>query len=311
MKALVVGGAGFVGKFLIEALVRVGVETHATTLPNVPIFVSDDVVTHYLDITAPDEIEQLLCEIKPDVIYHLAAQSSVRISWEKPRLTAEVNAVGAVNLFEGIRRVCPSARTLIIGSSEEYGKINYDEAVKENAIPQPGNPYALTKFFQERLAKLYADAYGLNFIMTRSFNHFGPYQSEQFVVADFCSQVAAIENGEKEPIIRVGNLDAYRDFTDVRDVVEAYLILSEKGERGEVYNVGSGECLRIRDILELILSLSTKKIKVEIDKQKFRPTDVPRIRADVSKLMELGWKPKIPVRETIKDTLSFYRGKQR
>ncbi len=307
MRALVVGGAGFVGKYLIEALACGGYETHATTLPDVPVSVPCGVSVHSLDITDPDATEQLLSDLKPDKIFHLAAQSSVRLSWEKPRLTAEVNAVGAVNLFEGIRKACPSAKTVVVGSGEEYGRIDYEAPVKETETPQPTNIYALTKLFQERLAKLYAEAYGLDFVMTRSFNHFGPYQTEQYVVADFCSQVAAIESGEREPVICVGNLDACRDFTDVRDVVRAYLLLAEKGERGEVYNVGSGTCLRIGDILGLILSLSSEKIEVRIDGRKFRPIDVPKIRADVTKLKALGWAPQIPVRETIENTLEFYR----
>lgn len=307
MRALVVGGAGFVGNYLNEALLKKGFETYTTLLPGLKAEVPEGVRTYFSDITEPEETERLLRELKPDFIFHLAAQSSVRLSWEQPRLTTEVNAVGAVNLFEGIRKACPAAKTLVVGSSEEYGAIGYTEPVRETEPPQPTNLYALTKLFQERLAKLYADAYGLHFVMTRSFNHFGPRQSRQFVVADFCSQVAAIERGEREPVISVGNLDAYRDFTDVRDVVRAYLLLAERGERGEIYNVGSGSCLRIRDILELVLSLSEREIEVKIDEKKFRPIDVPRICADADKLKALGWEPQIPVRETIRDTLDFYR----
>lgn len=310
MRALVVGGAGFVGKYLIEALVRSGAETHTTGLPGIPFSVKDGVTVHGLDITDPAETERLLQELRPDRVFHLAAQSSVALSWERPRLTTEVNAVGAVNLFEGIRKACPAAKTVVVGSGEEYGKIDYETPVRETEPPRPSNLYALTKLFQERLAALYAEAYGLDFVMTRSFNHFGPHQTEQFVVADFCSQVAAIERGEREPVIRVGNLDAYRDFTDVRDVVRAYLLLAEKGKRGEVYNVGRGVCLRIGDILELILSLSAAKIEVRIDERKFRPIDVPKIRADVTKLKALGWEPQIPVRETIENTLDFYRRRE-
>lgn len=307
MRALVVGGAGFVGNYLIEALVRSGYETHATTLSGVPIMAQDGVTAYDLNITDPEKTEDLLKKLRPDLVFHLAAQSSVRLSWEKPHLTTEVNAVGAANLFEGIRKACPRARTLVVGSGEEYGRIDYEAPVRETQVPRPSNLYALTKLFQERLAKLYTEAYGLHFVMTRSFNHFGPRQTKQFVVADFCSQVASIERGEREPVICVGNLDAYRDFTDVRDVVRAYLLLAEKGEKGEVYNVGSGTCLRIGDILELILSLSSEKIEVKVDERKFRPIDVPKICADVSKLKALGFEPRIPLRETIENTLDYYR----
>lgn len=307
MRALVVGGAGFVGRYLTGALAARGFETHATTLSDVRLPPQEGVAEHVLDITEPQEVRRLLRDLRPDRIFHLAAQSSVRLSWEQPRLTAEVNALGAVNLFEAVKEECPSARVLVVGSGEEYGNADYSVPVRESVPAAPRNVYALTKLFQEQLAGLYAEAYGLSFVATRSFNHFGPYQSTQFVVADFCSQAAAIEKNLREPVIRVGNLAAYRDFTDVRDVVEAYLLLAEKGERGEVYNVGSGKCLSIGEILGIVLSLCARKIEVRVDESKFRPIDVPRICADVTKIKALGWEPKIPVRQTVSDTLDHFR----
>ena len=163
---------------------------------------------------------------------------------------------------------------------------------------------------QNAFGKLYAKAYGMHIISTRSFNHIGPNQAPLFVVADFCKQVAEIEKGLREPVIRVGNLSAKRDFTDVRDVVRAYSLLAQKGEAGETYNVGQGKSYVIQGILDMILSLSNKKITVEIDPAKLRPVDVPEIRADISKLAAAtGWKPEIALENTISETLNYWRGK--
>lgn len=305
MNALIVGGAGFVGSYLTEALLAVGENVSATKLPNESI--AYPVQVYNLNLEDRGAVRKILEEVRPDVIYHLAAQSSVKLSWQDPSLTTRINALGSVHLFEGIRAVCPKARTLVIGSSEEYGSAA-GEKVSETDALCPKNVYALTKYFQEELARLYCEAYGMDLVLTRSFNHFGPRQSVNFVVADFCAQVARIEAGGQEPVIKVGNLDVYRDFTDVRDVVSAYLLLAERGARGEVYNVGSGNCISIRDILTLLLSFAKKEIRIETDPQKFRPTEIPRIGADIGKLSRLGWRPQYSLKETVFDTLQSFRG---
>lgn len=306
MRALIVGAAGFVGGYLIEALQTEKYEITATKLKHEKI--NAEVKAVDLDLSDFSAVCGLLEETKPNVIFHLAAQSSVKISWDKPQLTANVNIIGAINLFEAVRVHCPDAKVIVIGSSEEYGDIDYNSAVKEAVTPEPKNIYALTKYAQEKLAKIYVDAYGLHFVMTRSFNHIGSGQSAQFVVADFCSQVARIERGEQEPVIKVGNLNSFRDFSDVRDVVRAYILLAKKGVDGEVYNVGNGNSIKISDILETVISLSETKIEVVVDKQKFRPIDVPRIQADISKMRGLGWEPSIPIKQSVSETLDFYRG---
>ena len=305
MKSLIVGAGGFVGGYLIEELLSQNNEVYATKLKNE--VVPYDVKVIDLDITSPVEVESVLKEICPDVIYHLAAQSSVKISWAKPTFTANVNILGAINLFEGVKNICPNAKVVVIGSAEEYGEVDYNDKVSETTLPNPKNIYAVTKLTQEQIAKIYVSAYDLHIVMTRSFNHIGARQGEQFVVADFCSQVAKIENNLQEPIIRVGNLSAKRDFTDVIDVVKAYTILATKGIDGEVYNVGSGKAISIKDILDLILSMSKQKIEVVVDQNKFRPIDVPVIEADISKIKELGFIPTIKIEETIKNTLRYFR----
>ena len=307
--ALIIGGAGFVGSYLAEYLHDTcGYFVNSTKLEHETLQ-SPYGEVYNLDILNQKEIENLLEEMKPDCIFHLAAQSSVALSWKKPQLTVDINVKGVVNLLEALRNISYPGRVLLIGSGEEYGVIKEGECpITEENVLRPGNIYAATKACQNLLGSIYAKAYQLNIIMVRAFNHVGPNQIPQFVVADFCSQVAAIEKGEKPPEIHVGNLSAKRDFTDVRDVVAAYAALIEKGKSGEIYNVGSGKAIAIEDILNQILSFTKEEIKVIIEKEKFRPVDVPIIEADITKLVEdTGWERKIPLKQTLQETLDYWR----
>lgn len=306
MKCLVIGAAGFVGGYLIDELKSQNYEVYATKLAHETVLNTNAEVID-LDITKPNAVQEIIEKINPEVIFHLAAQSSVKISWEKPALTANINIIGAINIFESVKNFNKNIKIIVIGSSEEYGKIDYSEPVTEDTNTNPSNIYAITKLTQEQIAKTYVSAYGMDIVMTRSFNHIGAKQLPNFVVADFCNQVARIEKGLQEPIIRVGNLSASRDFTNVKDVVSAYVILAKNGVAGEIYNVGSGEPVKIEDILNIILSYSSAKIKVEIDSSKFRPIDVPVICADVKKLQSLGWKRKISLSNSIEEVLNYYR----
>ncbi len=262
-----------------------------------------------LDILDKEAIVSLLFEIRPDYIFHLAAQSSVGLAWKNPCLTIDVNIKGSVNVMDAVRELYYKPRVILIGSGEEYGHINEGETpIKEGNMIRPGNIYAATKVCQNMIGNIYAQAYDMELMMVRAFNHIGPTQAPAFVVADFCKQVAEIEEAIREPVIYVGNLEAKRDFTDVRDVVRAYAMLIEKGNPGETYNVGSGHAVSIREILELIISLSSQDIRVEIDSNKLRPIDVPIIEADVTKLRNLtGWEPEITLEQTIKETLNYWR----
>ena len=306
MRSLIIGAAGFVGYYLAIELLNNGDEVYCTKLNHEKIDNSKAKVVD-LDICDAMAVKTVLAEVKPDAIYHLAAQSSVALSWKRPALTAQINIVGTINVLEAAREIVPEARILLVGSSEEYGPINLDRQIKEDDISNPKNIYALTKLSVEHLGKMYAQAYKMNIFMTRSFNHIGPRQIPQFVVADFASQVAKIEAGEQEPIIRVGNLESYRDFTDVRDIVCAYRIIVNKSQAGEVYNVGSGHAIKIRDILDLLLSESKVKISVEIDKSRFRPIDIKKIEANVSKIESLGWTRRYAIKDTIIDVLNYFR----
>lgn len=305
--SLVIGAAGFVGGYLTERLMALGDEVFATKLPSEEIHKPCNI--RNLDILDSDAVFRLIGEVKPDRIFHLAAQSSVAVSWEKPALTAQINVVGTINVLEAVRKAAPQAVVLLIGSSEEYGRVSSPNSViSENQPLNPANIYAVTKAAQNNIGEIYHSAYCMNIISTRAFNHFGPGQLPQFVVSDFCRQTAEIEKGMRKPEISVGNLSARRDFTDVRDIVRAYAMLAEKGKYGQTYNVGSGKAVEIRSILELILSLSSARITVRNDPSRMRPSDVPEIRADISRIVsDIGWKPQIDIRDTVSDTLDYWR----
>lgn len=310
---LLIGAAGFVGNHLIDYILKNRGDWRVTATKMPAEKIEKQVAVRDLDITIPAQIEALLAETKPDYIFHLAAQSSVALSWKNPKLTISINIIGAVNLLDSIRKLEKQPRVLLIGSGEEYGHVKESEIpIIEDNNTRPGNIYAVTKVCQNMIGRLYAEAYGLQIMSTRSFNHTGPNQAPQFVVADFCRQIADIEAGRQEPVIRVGNLSAKRDFTDVRDVVRAYCLLMEKGQAGETYNVGSGYAVKIEEILSRILKLSKKHITVQTDAAKLRPVDVPVIEADISKLKACtGWEPEISLDTTIAETLEWYRRKSR
>ena len=307
-KGLVIGAAGFVGSYLIEEMYSCGIDSYATKLPHERLE-HERAKVYDLDILSKEAIVTLLLEIRPDYIFHLAAQSSVGLSWKNPGLTVDVNIKGSINVMDAVRELYYKPRVLLIGSGEEYGHIRPGETpIREDNLLRPGNIYAATKACQNMIGSIYAQAYDMQMMMVRSFNHIGPGQAPMFVVSDFCKQVAEIEKGLREPVMYVGNLAAKRDFTDVRDVVKAYVGLIQQGVPGETYNMGSGHAVEIRKILDMIISLSEKEIRVEIDPNKIRPVDVPSIEADITKIHELtGWKPQIELNQTIRDTLDYWR----
>jgi GDP-4-dehydro-6-deoxy-D-mannose reductase len=309
MKALIIGGGGFVGPYLVKELVEnQGMEVDVTktekeelNLPNASV--------HNLDILDIAQISELLNRLKPDYIFHLAAQSSVAYSWKNPGLTIDVNIKGCANLLDAVKNLDYKPRVLLIGSGEEYGHIRDGECpIVEDNVLRPGNIYAATKSCQNMLGRIYAQGYGLDIMMVRAFNHIGPNQTPTFVVADFCKQVADIEKGLAEPIIYVGNLSAKRDFTDVRDVVRAYGLLVQGGVSGETYNVGTGHAIAIQEILDMIISMSSAKISVRVDENKLRPVDVPIIEPDITKIKNtVGWTPRIKLETTLQETLNYWR----
>ena len=311
MKALIIGAAGFVGKYLIEHLTSLNWNITATRLPNETI--SSEVEWLELDILDYDAISSVLRFVKPDCLFHLAAQSSVALSWKKPSFTVDVNIKGVIHLLEAARLLSNIPRILLIGSGEEYGYVlPSDLPIREDTKLKPGNIYAITKAAQGMLGQMYARAYGINIIIARAFNHIGPGQPDAFVVSNFCRQVAEMEAGVKQPVLYTGDISAKRDFTDVHDVVRAYVLLIQRGIAGEIYNVGSGRAISIKDILDIILSYAKIQISIEKDSSRLRPAETPIVKADITRLENAtGWRPEIPIERTIKDTLEYWREKVR
>lgn len=312
MKALIIGAAGFVGGHLIKHLAcDCGFEVYATKLPHEKLE-TENASVQDLDILDINAVTELLEKTKPDQIYHLAAQSSVKLSWDRPQLTADINIKGTINVLEAVRGLDYSPGILLVGSGEEYGWLQPEEIpVKEDTLLRAGNIYAATKACQGMLGEIYARAYNMNIIMVRAFNHIGPGQADIFVISDFCRQVVQAELGKKEPVLSVGNLAAERDFTDVRDIVRAYSSLMKSGRSGQTYNVGSGKARSIQSMLDMILERSSVRIEVKQDSARMRPSDVPTIAADITRIKnDTGWQPELPLGDTIDDIMEYWRKKE-
>lgn len=254
-------------------------------------------------------LRKSLAEIKPDRIFHLAAQSFVPFSWKCPAETFAINAIGQINLFEAILSLGLSPKIQVAGSSEEYGLVNSDEVPMREENPlRPLSPYAVSKVAQDFLAWQYFKSYGLRTVRTRGFNHTGPRRGEVFICSNFAKQIAEIEKKKREPVIFVGNLEAKRDFTDVRDTVRAYWLSLEKGEEGEVYNIGKGKTCSMKEVLDILLSKSKVHVKIEVDSKRLRPSDVPVLLSDCTRFRKLtGWEPKIPFSQSLQDLLDYWR----
>jgi len=315
MRVLITGITGFAGSHLAEYILNhhPDVEVYGTVrwrsrMENI-CHIENRVELFEADLKDIVSLQSCLAHVKPDRIFHLAAQSFVPTSWKCPAETFAINAIGQVNLFEAVRSLNLSPRIHVAGSSEEYGQVNADEVpMKETNPLRPLSPYAVSKVAQDLLGYQYFRSYGMHIVRTRGFNHTGPRRGEVFVTSTFAKQIAEIEAGKREPIIHVGNLEAKRDFTDVRDMVEAYWLTLEKGEDGEVYNIGSGVARSMKEVLETLLSLSKVNVRVEVDARRLRPSDVPILVSDSSKFVKLtGWKPKIPFVQTMGDLLDYWR----
>jgi GDP-4-dehydro-6-deoxy-D-mannose reductase len=303
MSALITGSSGFVGQHLATELC-----SHDYTVYEMDI-VGDD-VSAYVDILDSRAVVEHISTIKPDRIYHLAAQPSVPISWKHPQKTFELNVIGTLNILEAMRNTAGSCRIIIVGSSDQYGVTGAEESISEDRAMQPRNPYAASKTAQEEIARVYAEAYSLDICYTHSFNHSGPGQKPGFLIPDLCKGIVQIERGEIDSL-KHGNLEAVRDFTDVRDVVRAYRLIGERGISGEVYNVGSGTGRKAQEILDILLGMAEIEIPVRQDSGRIRASDTPILTCDNSKLRKhTGWAPEIPIEETLKDTLDYYRSLQ-
>lgn len=317
MRVLITGITGFAGSHLVEYLLAEvpGVEIYGTKrwrsrMENIE-HLDGKVQLRECDLRDAAAVQSVVTEIRPDYIFHLAAQSYVPASWRAPSETLTTNLLGQTNIFEAVRVLELDPVIQIAGSSEEYGLVLPDEVpIKETNPLRPLSPYAVSKVAQDLLAYQYFRSYGLKTIRTRGFNHTGPRRGEVFVTSNFAKQIASIEAGLREPVIRVGNLDAQRDFTDVRDMVRAYWLAVTKATPGEVYNLASGSAVTIRELLDRLLALSDTKVEVQVDPDRLRPSDVEILLGDYSKFRsDTGWEPSIPLEQTLKDTLDFWRQK--
>ncbi len=319
MRILITGADGFVGGHLVSFLVGMEPQEDLRILglglaAGLAGPVSERCSYACCDIRDAEAVHTRVREFQPDYVFHLAAQSSVARSWEDRELTYEIALRGQDGLLaaltELVRDGTADPVAVVACSAEEYGPVAPHELpIGEGHSLNPVNPYAFSKVIQDYLALLYFQAYGLKTIRTRAFNQTGPGQSPVFVVSDFAKQVAEIEAGLREPVMRVGNLEARRDFSDVRDLASAYWLAAVKGEPGEVYNVCSGCAYSVKEILDMILSSSSAGVRVETDPSRLRPMDIPELRGDNSRLRgTTGWQPEIPMEQTVKDVLDYWRG---
>lgn len=312
MQALITGAGGFVGGHLCAYLLaHTGWELLGTVYPNPVESQPQDkrLRLEFANLCDPDVVQSLVAEIQPDYIFHLAAQAFVPTSLADPWDTLQNNIRSELNLLEAVRRSGREVRVLVVGSNEEYGAPQPGELPQTESSPlRPNNPYAVSKVAQDFLGLEYHLAYGIPVVRVRPFNHTGPGQSPRFVVPAFARQIARIEAGQQETVMQVGNLDAARDFSDVRDIVRAYHLAATQGEAGEVYNLASGQAQSIRGLLDTLLSYSQADIRVERDPARYRPVDVPQVYGSAEKFHRLtGWEPKIPFEQTLKDTLDYWR----
>jgi GDP-4-dehydro-6-deoxy-D-mannose reductase len=315
MKALITGITGFAGSHLAEYLLAEHPEVEVfgtyrwrSRMDNVEHLRSKLKLLE-ADLRDYTSMQSALERARPDVVFHLAAQSFVPSSWSAPSETLTTNVAGQTNLFEAIRALRLDPVVQIACSSEQYGLVLPDEVpIKETNPLRPLSPYAVSKVAQDFLGYQYFQSYGLKVIRTRGFNHTGPRRGQVFVTSNFCSQVAAIELGLQEPVIRVGNIEAIRDFTDVRDMVRAYWLAVTRARPGEVYNIATGNGIRIREMLDRILALSNVHVKVEVDPDRLRPSDVEILIGDSSKFRaDTGWEPRISFEQTLTDLLAYWR----
>ncbi|MBE7681563.1 GDP-mannose 4,6-dehydratase [Paenibacillus sp. P13VS] len=305
-KALITGARGFVGNYLSQNLLRNGYEVWGGGR-NVPSSCVNGVQMISLDLANKENISAIIRGINPDVIFHLSGQSSVKKSWEKVGETFQSNLIETINLFEEVGKYegVEKIRIISIGSSEEYGPVS-SYPITEESFTNPSNPYGISKLSISKLVSVYYKL-GVDIVHARPFNHIGPGQKIGFVTSDFAKQIAEINLGLREAVIRVGDLSSKRDFTDVRDIVDAYRLLDEKGISGEVYNICSGSSISIQEILDYLLSFSEKQIKVEVDPAKLRPSDIPIYYGSYEKLNKITrWRPNYKLKDSLSEIYNYW-----
>lgn len=317
MRVLITGVSGFAGSFLADTLLaqkktQTDLEVWGVSQSSDTPRPADAQINLLRgDLTDPRFTANLVSKISPDRIYHLAAQAFVPISWQDPWATLENNIRAQTNLLHAAAQNHSRARILIVASQEEYGRVTpADLPIDEETPLRPDSPYGVSKIAQDYLGLQYFISHKLQIVRVRPFNHIGPRQDERFVASSFAKQVAEIEVGVRAPKLCVGNLDAQRDFTDVRDMVRGYVLALERGVAGEVYNLGSGKPRVIRELVETYQRLARVPFEIEFDPQRMRPSDTPVSYCDATKIQRAtGWAPEIPFEQTLADTLDYWRGR--
>ena len=316
MRILITGITGPVGSFLADYLLTLpNLELHALKRwrsdPRPIEQLRGKVAFHEGDIEDPYSVGATIARIKPDRIYHLAAQSYPSASWDAPVTTLRANVEGTLNVLEAVRAHCPAARVHIAGTSAQYGMVDPGAVpIPETHPLRPASPYGVSKAAAEMLGLQYAMSYGLHVVVTRSFNHVGPRQGDRCSIQTFCQQMAAIEAGRQEPVMHVGNLEPRRDFSHVTDVARALWLLLEHAPSGEVYNLCSGTATRIGDIVELVRAQGRVPIEVRVDPSRLRPTDEPILQGDNAKLRAItGWEPEIGMEQIVGELLDYWRAR--
>lgn len=313
MRALISGITGFAGTHLASHILGLGYEVWGfSRSEHGPLDLSGpwgQVKYISCDLRNKAKLAEAITLARPEEIYHLAGQSSVRLSWADPVLTFEINVIGAINLLETVCKYAPKAKILLVGSSDEYGPAEEGEGpVTESSRLRPQSPYSLSKVCVDLLAEQYYKAKKLNAIRVRPFNHIGPGQRPDFATSDFAKQIAEAELGQREVTLKVGNLSVRRDFTDVRDMVRAYTMALAYCLPGEVYNICSGRVYALSEIVEVYLRMARVEIEVEEEEERRRQVDVPAIIGDASRFkLATGWKAEISVEKSLEDILNYWR----
>lgn len=304
-RALVTGSSGFVGGVLAAVLEADGFDVWGVDHKNPSVASQHHVVA---DLTEPGAVRAVLDDVRPDVIAHLAAQSSAGRSFEEPAVTIQQNVLPAIHLLEYVRTHDKATRLLVVGSSEVYGPVDVsDMPIAETRPPNPVSPYALSKTMQEDVSRHYAALYDIDVVITRSFNHTGAGQADTFVLPSFARQITEIKRGTRPPRVHVGNIEAKRDFLDVRDVCRAYAALLRTGKRGAVYNVCSGTAYSLRELLEKLAAIAGVEIEIEVERDRMRPADIPELRGDNTRLKtDTGWQPEVTIDQTLSSLLNHW-----
>lgn len=305
-RILLTGCSGFLASHLLKLLQRED-RNKIFGITEVPGFSYPDVEVFQVDIRRREDIAHVLGIIRPDVTFHLAAVANVGFAWKNPQLTYDVNFMGTSNLLEALQASAPGSRLVLMSSAEVY-QTGGEAPIAENNPTVCQNPYALSKLAMEMLGDLYWRAFAMNVCKIRAFNFTGPGQDDKFVASDFANQIARIERGERPPVLRVGNLAAVRDFSDVRDVARYLQVIGGKSAGGEVFNLCSGRAYSIRQVLDILLAQARVQIRVEVDAGKFRPLDNPQILGDCRLIKSrFGLIPEFTLEKTLLDLLDHWR----